>query len=238
MAQSVIINYKNGEVLDIDASLVESITFEEAENHEWVDLGLPSGTLWATCNIGANNPEEYGDYFAWGETQPKSNYRWATYKYCKGSSNTLTRYCYQSDYGYNGFTDTLTELLPEDDAATANWGKNWQTPSLTQIQELFDSAYTATAYTTQNGVKGRKITSKINGYSIFLPAAGYRYGESFRHGGDLYDSNGDYWTRSFAMTESIRAHFMRFTPRAVLWNAEYRFPGHTVRPVRKQQPLP
>jgi hypothetical protein len=109
---------------------------------------------------------------------------------------------------------------------------------LAQIQELFDSTYTTTAYTTQNGVKGRKITSNINGESIFLPAAGYRYGDHFRHGKnprhtDLYDNYGDYWTRSFAMTEPIRAQFMRFTPSKVMWGPEYRYPGHTIRPVRK-----
>ena len=238
-AQKMVVTATDNQVAQFDVSKVKNID----DTHEWVDLGLPSGTLWATCNVGANSPEEYGDYFAWGETQPKSNYSWATYKYCKGSSNTLTRYCYQSDYGYNGFTDTLTELLPEDDAATANWGENWQTPSLAQIQELFDSEYTTSAYTTQNGVKGRKITSNINGYSIFLPAAGYRHGDNFRHGEnprhtDIYDNYGDYWTRSFAMTEPIRAHFMRFTKSVVAWNGEYRFPGHTVRPVRKpHQPL-
>ena len=233
-AQKMVVLTTDNQVSKFDVSKVKDID----DTHEWVDLGLPSGTLWATCNIGADSPEEYGDYFAWGETQPKSNYSWATYKYCKGSSNTLTRYCYQSDYGYNGFTDTLTELLPEDDAATANWGENWHTPSLAQIQELFDSTYTTTAYTTQNGVKGRKITSNINGESIFLPAAGYRYGDHFRHGKnprhtDLYDNYGDYWTRSFAMTEPIRAQFMRFTPSKVMWGPEYRYPGHTIRPVRK-----
>ena len=233
-AQKMVVLTTDNQVSKFDVSKVKDID----DTHEWVDLGLPSGTLWATCNIGADSPEEYGDYFAWGETQPKSNYSWATYKYCKGSSNTLTRYCCQSDYGYNGFTDTLTELLPEDDAATANWGENWHTPSLAQIQELFDSTYTTTAYTTQNGVKGRKITSNINGESIFLPAAGYRYGDHFRHGKnprhtDLYDNYGDYWTRSFAMTEPIRAQFMRFTPSKVMWGPEYRFPGHTIRPVRK-----
>ena len=110
-----------------------------ANGHEYVDLGLPSGTLWATCNVGASKPEEYGDYFAWGETKPKSDYSWETYKWCKGSSKTMTKYCTNSKYGYNGFTDDLWELLPEDDAATVNWGSGWQTPSLAQLKELFNS---------------------------------------------------------------------------------------------------
>ena len=92
-------------------------------DYAYVDLGLPSGLLWATCNVGADNPEDYGDYFAWGETQPKDVvYYWSTYPYCNGSYNTLTKYCNNSNYGYNGFTDDLTILLPEDDAATANSG--------------------------------------------------------------------------------------------------------------------
>ena len=83
---------------------------DNLREHEWVDLGLPSGTLWATCNIGANAPEEYGDYFAWGETEPKDCYNWSTYKWCNGDYDRLTKYCTESDYGYNGFTDGKTEL--------------------------------------------------------------------------------------------------------------------------------
>ncbi len=112
------------------------------DGRDYVDLGLPSGTLWATCNVGASKPEEYGDYFAWGETTPKSTYYWSTYKWCKGSETTMTKYCTRSDYGYNGFTDNLTELQPEDDAATANWGSVWKMPSYAQFSELFNSSYT------------------------------------------------------------------------------------------------
>ena len=78
--------------------------------HDYVDLGLPSGILWATCNVGAFTPEDYGDYFAWGETQPKDMYNWSTYQYCNGSGTTFTKYCSNSDYGYSGFTDNLTTL--------------------------------------------------------------------------------------------------------------------------------
>ena len=86
---------------------------------EYVDLGLPSGTMWATCNIGANYPEDYGDYYAWGETETKSNYDWSTYKWCKGSEDTLTKYCTDNDYGT---VDNKTVLDPEDDAAHVKWG--------------------------------------------------------------------------------------------------------------------
>ena len=85
--------------------------------HDYVDLGLPSGTLWATCNIGAGTPEGYGDYFAWGDTSPKTTYNWTSYQYCMGDGHSFTKYCTDSTYGYNGFVDNLNELWPIDDAA-------------------------------------------------------------------------------------------------------------------------
>ena len=94
--------------------------------HDYVDLGLPSGTLWATCNVGAETPEGYGDYFAWGEIEPKSLYEWSTYKYCHGDFDQLTKYCQNATYGYDGYTDDLCVLLQMDDAATANWGEGWR----------------------------------------------------------------------------------------------------------------
>ena len=210
-------------------------------DHEYVDLGLPSGTLWATCNIGASSPEEYGNYYAWGEihgdyyawdgTSPKNEYNWSTYKYCKGSSDTMTKYCIHNDYGYNGFTDGLTELLPEDDAATANWGSGWRMPSRDQCQELINSNYTTTKWTTLNGKYGRKITSKSNGKSVFLPAAGYRTDASF----NLIGSHGYYCTRSLNTKNSSIAYHLDFYSNDV--NTDYslsRCYGQSVRPVRKQ----
>ena len=107
--------------------------------YAYVDLGLPSGLLWATCNVGANHPEDYGFYFAWGETTPKDYYDWNTYQYANGTSwedPQLTKYCNVSGYGYNGFIDNLTTLLPEDDAATANCGSGWRMPTKDDFQEL------------------------------------------------------------------------------------------------------
>ena len=106
----------------------------DKDNHEYVDLGLPSGTLWATCNVGASKPEEYGDYFAWGETKTKETYQGENYKWVNG--DLFTKYCTNSLYGN---VDNLLELLPEDDAATANWGNNWCTPSKDQFDELKNS---------------------------------------------------------------------------------------------------
>lgn len=162
---------------------------------DYVDLGLPSGTLWASCNVGADHPYEYGDYFSWGETigynGGKTTFNWETYQYCKGIKNTLTKYCSNSAYGNNGFTDTLTELEPEDDAAYMYWDSNWRTPSKEQFDELNNSDYTTVAFSTLNGVKGLLITSKTNSKSIFLPAAGC-YDET-RH---TVDGPANYWSRS------------------------------------------
>jgi len=194
--------------------------------HDYVDLGLPSGTMWATCNVGANSPEEYGDYFAWGETEPKSDYSWSTYKYCKGTENTMTKYCTSSSYGT---VDNKTELEPSDDAATANWGSGWQMPSSEQRDELINSSYTTTTGTTMNGVKGWKITSKSNGNSIFLPAAGGCGGTSLNNAG----SSGGYWSRSLDTSCSNDAYVMYFYfSRIYASGYSGRYYGLSVRPVR------
>ena len=196
------------------------VTVKKPDTMEYVDLGLPSGTKWATCNVGASKPEEYGDYFAWGETKPKSIYDWSTYKWCKGPGITLTKYCTRSEKGYNGFTDNLTELQPEDDAATANWGSGWRMPSLDQMKELFNSSYTTSEWTQLNGVYGRKVTSKSNGNSIFLPAAGSRWDVELRDEG----SDGYYWSSSL--------YHLYFNSGDWDWYNKNRSSGQSVRAVR------
>ena len=198
--------------------------------HEYVDLNLPSGTLWATCNVGADSPEEYGDYFAWGETEPKVRYTWENYEWCEGTAETLTKYCCQSQYGYNGFTDDLTELVPEDDAATANWGIQWQMPSGKQLKELMNEAYTTSEWTTLNGVNGCKITSRSNGKSIFLPMAGY-IGVSLTYGG----SHAYYLSRSLTLIYSGGAEYLylKFEDSSMSGGTN-RDSGQSVRPVRKK----
>ena len=195
------------------------------DTHEYVDLGLPSGTLWATCNMGANAPEEYGDYFAWGETQPKDFYNWNTYQYCNGSSNTLTKYCNNPDYGYNGFTDDLTILLPEDDAATVNWGNEWSMPTYDEWVELYEN--TTIAWINQNGVNGRLFTA-ANGNSLFLPAAGFRW----ENGLYYTDSHGNYWSSLLDENGSCFPWSCYFDSEYCHVNGDVRFYGRTVRPVR------
>ena len=167
------------------------------EEHEYVDLGLPSGTLWATCNIGAENKEDYGLYFAWGETKGYANgeehtfdyahYKWMTPGHSEW--NYVTKYTHEDNLKqgiwYNGDTyvgttvngvtyKNLTELLPEDDAATVNWGPEWRMPSAEEIEELLDPRYTYTSDGDCFGIYGQWIFSISNGNSIFLPAAKFR----------------------------------------------------------------
>ena len=160
----------------------------EVNTHEYVDLGLPSGILWATCNVGASSPEDYGDYFAWGETMPKELYDWKSYRYgnFRNDGYELNKYCTDSCYGLESFVDGLAILEPADDAAKANWGAEWRIPTIEEWEELFLN--TTGAWTTQNGVKGWSITAS-NGASLFLPAAGYWWGDAFNAELGLYWSS-------------------------------------------------
>ena len=234
-------------VKDLRAGTTETILIsvsddEPVGDHEWVDLGLPSGTLWATCNVGANSPEEYGDYFAWGETEPNNIYDWIMYKWMNAGWSSWTQInkytfadgqteaCWYSDGTFIG--DNNMELDSEDDAATANWGSGWQMPSIDQMDELLNSEYTTTEWTTMSGVNGRKVTSKVNGNSIFLPAAGHYYDTSLLYEG----SDGDYWSRSLSTIYSNCACGLGFYSRDIITsNNSSRYFGQSVRPVRIQK---
>jgi conserved domain protein len=165
----------------------------DVNGHKAVDLGL--SVKWATCNVGANSPEEYGGYYAWGETEEKDYYDWSTYKYCNGSSNSLTKYCTDSDYGT---ADNKTVLDSEDDVAHVQWGGSWRMPTLLEFKELSSSNCIWT-WTSKNEVNGFIVTSKTNGNSIFLPVTGYR------QGGNIYNSGsygyGYFWSASLSMTK-------------------------------------
>lgn len=192
--------------------------------HYYVDLGLPSGTLWATCNVGAVNPTDYGDYFAWGETAIKEKYDWTTYRYCNGDRRYLTKYCNNGSYGYNGFTDELTTLEASDDVATVNWGVDWRMPKCNELEELND--YCTVIWTTQNGVNGRMFTGP-NGNSIFLPAAGFRSSVSLSNVG----VRAYYWSSSLYVDEPCQAKYLNFiSPKCEVGQLN-RFIGFSVRPV-------
>ena len=193
--------------------------------HEWVDLGLPSGIKWATCNVGATTPEGYGDYFAWGEIAPKYDYSWETYKYCNGSETSLTKYCDNSSYGYNGFTDNKTTLDLSDEAARVNWGGKWRMPTSEEIYELrmYSSWYKA----TYNGVDGVEAVSDINGQSIFFPASGYRSDDKlYATGSEAY-----YWTSSLYQDDSYYALCLGFDTESISTYYSVRHDGHAIRAV-------
>ena len=165
---------------------------------EWVDLGLPSGLLWASHNVGTTNPEGYGDFFAWGETQPKSYYEWETYNLANGSFEQLTKYCSSASYGLNGYTDNLVTLEPADDAAAFKVGGGARIPTRADWNELKE--HTTSTWTTSNGVRGRLYTAP-NGKSIFLPAAGTIWGSDHHYA----DSYGYYWSASLDAEETYYA---------------------------------
>ena len=185
----------------------------------YVDLGLPSGIKWATCNVGAETPEEYGDYFAWGETEPKDYYYWDTYKYYNGSYDTMTKYSTK---------DYKTTLELSDDAARVNWGGAWRMPTKAEQKELRNSFNCSWKWTTQNGVKGYKVTSKKNGNSIFLPAAGSHDYYGFSGAG----SYGNYWSSSLYTSYRTSAYNLDFNSSDVDWDGGYgRYYGFSVRAV-------
>lgn len=174
--------------------------------HEYIDLGLPSGLKWATCNVGANKPEDYGNYYAWGETKTKSSYT---------QSNSVT-------YGNKNFSDIGGDS--QYDAAQANWGGTWRLPTRAELEELEDKC--TWTWTMQNGVKGYKVTGP-NGNSIFLPAAGYRYGTSLCSGGYY----GYYWSSTPYDGYDGRAYILDFSNGCEDVGISLRNDGLTVRPV-------
>ena len=231
---------ENGDLVSTDASytftvecnlnLVANYSHNIIGDYEYVDLGLPSGLLWASCNIGSTSAEEYGDYFAWAETEIKDNYEIMNYKYSAEGSDELhpqlTKYCNIPDYGYNGFTDNLITLQPEDDAAMANWGNGWRMPTKVEWRELRD--HTTVTCTQQNGVNGRLLTAS-NGNSIFLPAAGRRWGEELSGAG----CDGAYWSRSLYSDYPFGAWYFDFDSDYTYVSYYGRYYGFSVRPVYK-----
>lgn len=209
-----------------DTIYIEILTETANEVHEYVDLGL--SVKWATCNVGANKPFEYGDYFAWGETKPKEKHTWESYLHCNGAHNNITKYNPLSNYGKDGFTDNKTVLDPEDDAATANWGGTWRMPTKEEQDELKQKC--TWVLTTENGVKGYRITSNVEGYtdrSIFLPSAGLLFDNAYSYGGEY----GSYWSSSLDENDPQNAYYYAFSPTYAIPYCNNRFVGQSVRAV-------
>ncbi|MGM9783203.1 MAG: hypothetical protein ACI3ZV_06920 [Paludibacteraceae bacterium] len=232
MAQSEFYVYKkDGSSVQFTIADVDSISFTSpataaANGHEWVDLGL--SVKWATCNVGATKPEEYGDYYAWGETETKTTYNWSTYKWCEnkkistsGYPLDFTKYNTSSSYGT---VDNKTTLELEDDAARANRGDAWRMPTDAEWTELRENC--TWTWTTKNGVNGYEVKSKTNGNSIFLPAAGYRSNDDLLFAGNY----GFYWSSSL-YSDPYYAWDVYFYSDYVGRNSYYRCYGLSVRPV-------
>ena len=214
--------------------------------HEYVDLGLPSGTKWATCNVGASELEGSGDYFAWGETDPHytgnlaagtavwksgfadGGYTWPVYKWGE-NYDKLTKY--NTSVVYGSAPDGKKVLETADDAASVNWGGKWRMPTWNDWKEL--AGYCSSTWTSNNGVKGIKFTSKSNGKSIFIPAAGsYGYGEFIE-----VNQKGTYWTSSVYPDMPFWALLMNFSSSGAVTNnsdcTQSRYQGQPVRAVFK-----
>ena len=199
------------------------------DEHEYVDLGLTSGTLWATCNVGAFSPQESGLYFAWGDTTGHDFdtsdgylFNWENYKWgeVSGFDTSFTKYCSDSSRGKDGFTDGKYELDPEDDAAYVNWGNQWRTPSKEQLDELRNEC--EWTKTTVWGVNGYEVKG-ANGNTIFLPETGWRLD-------DMLLDGGAYWSRTSDPEDVGGAYYLGFDDYG--WY-EYggRCDGQCVRPV-------
>lgn len=197
--------------------------------HGYVDLGLPSGTKWATCNVGAQSPHEFGGYFAWGETLEREYYEffdWEYYKYCKGDDSSFTKYCLDRDYG---IADGKTELTISDDAARAQWAGSWRMPTNEQWSELVSKCeWVWKPYCGNNGyyVKGP------NGRTIFLPAAGMQEDE----GNITYNESCRYWSRTLCDWNGCqKAWGFILHPDIVMYSEPFdRCYGLTVRPVKEK----
>ena len=200
--------------------------------HEWVDLGL--SVKWASCNVGASSPSEYGEYFAWGETSPKNCYIDETLKYHYNGwfiAHKFSKYVTEHRYGK---VDNKVTLELRDDAANFNWGGRWRMPTKTELDELREKCIWT--LTTQSGHEGYKVTSKSTGNSIFLPAAGYRNGSFL----DRVGFSGSYWSSSLDMVLGnncacvLCIHLDRvlcFNPGHVFCSRTFRSFGQSVRPV-------
>lgn len=229
-AQGITINFTNNNRLSYDISKIESIEFDQYaifEKPVLVDLGLPSGTLWAAVNIGAKNAEECGYFYAWGETKPKDEYSWATYQHCNGTYLTMNKYCTDE---YFGLVDGLKVLEDDDDVATTLFGKNWSLPTKEQFEELMNQDYTTWKRVSRNDVWGILVTSKKTNWSIFLPLGGYRDGTT-----SYNTDRGYYWMKNlYVSVDYLGRSFSIESNGYNIGDSKYRRCGLNIRPVYKE----
>lgn len=196
-------------------------------NYPCVDLGLPSGNLWATCNIGASKPEECGFYYAWGETKPKGEFKWETYKLCVADKydnlKQLTKYSIGNLY--DGSKDKMSTLLPVDDAATTKFGKGWKIPTEADCRELVENC--TWTWEKVNGVDGSKVTGK-NGKSIFLPATGLYTDNTLRSEG----KHCIYWSSTLDVNYEVNAVVINTSQDNYAIKTCFRYGGLPIRAVR------
>ena len=204
------------------------ITGNNGAEYEVVDLGLPTGTLWAKCNIGASSPEQSGSFFAWGEVQPKKEFDWSNYNLCLEDEFTFTKYCINKDRGYQEFVDNKTVLEDQDDAAKKIMGSNWQIPSKEDYSELI---YRCDIKRCKlNNVWGFLFTSKVNGNSLFIPLAG-RMDQTKTN---FKDSYGFYWSNALDKTETAFIFWLEpneVKNNAVASKSSERYLGLPIRPI-------
>lgn len=202
-----------------------SINAQMHNGHAYVDLGL--SVKWATCNVGANNPYDKGDYFSWGDTNvykdENTNSKWIFYKWCNMFVTALTKY---NNNKYYGKIDGKKKLDIEDDMANFNWGGNWRLPTDAELEEL--EAKCIWKWVEKDGVSGQLITSKINGNSIFLPASG----SCLDSPNDTYLSpSGFYWSSTLDIDRPYSAWIVAFTNNGMCMSSEDRCLGLSVRAV-------
>lgn len=211
---------KMGGYYRLPINLEEQVVELDANGHEYVDLGLPSGTLWATCNVGATSQEESGDYYSWGETTTKERFYNSDYKWYDANTDLYTKYVLNEKYGT---IDNKTELEPDDDVAHVVWGGDWRMPTEQDVEELMNNA--RWYMDEKNSVYGYTIVSNKNSNSIFLPFAGGR----FYSGVQDSNSQGCYWTKN--VTSYYGATYL-----SIKWDEKsmggwFRQYGLSVRPV-------
>ncbi len=229
MAQGVVVYRKNGSPIKVPYSELDSIAtynYDDGSgipvkesfldcpdsNHpHMIDLDLPSGTRWACCNVGAETPEDYGDFYAWGETEVKPSYSFTEYSYYDELGDRI--YDIGSDISGTRY-----------DVAHVKWGGYWVLPSLDQLDELVKNC--TYEFTTQNGVGGGKFTGK-NGGVIFLPAAGTRWDENHYY----TEGIGSYWASETDEGKEYCAFNLHFYSGGVRWASNLRYLGYSVRPV-------